>query len=212
MQNILINLLFLNNHKSLEIYINMATKAAKSIKENYEFYNNLLQKRKSIFSRIIDIKEVGNNHNTLEKIETVHHEEIEDPMVLIVDVKLNNHNFFQFKLRYKEYLEQPFFRFDSDGETHRNKLKGVPLDQQQVTPPHFHKFNENGIEIAYKTDKLTDENERKALEDINLCIVHFFHESNLRLEEDDFPQIIIESDSLGLTFANDDPNSNVNFL
>ena len=75
----------------------------------------------------------------------------------------------------------------------------------------FHKFNENGIEIAYKTDKLLDEKESKALEDINLCIIHFFHESNTRLKEADFPEVKILSNSLGLSFKSDDPNENIDY-
>lgn len=80
------------------------------------------------------------------------------------------------------------------------------------TTPHFHKFNENGIEIAYKTDKLLDPKESKALEDINLCIIHFFHESNTRLKDDDFPEIKIQSDTLGFKMTKEDPNQNIDFL
>lgn len=210
--DLLINLLILGNHKPLEFYLTMATKTIQEIKDNYDFYNNLLQQRKSIFSSIIDIKEIGNNNNTLEKIESIKHIGIEDPMFLIVDVKLNNHNFFQFKLRYKEFIEQPFFRYDSDGDAHRNKIQGIPLQQQRITTPHFHKFDKNGIEIAYKTDQLLDERECKALEDINLCIAHFCHEANIRFEEEDFPQVVIGSNTLGLTFEANDPNSNIDFI
>ena len=189
----------------------MTSKRIKEIRENYEFYNKLLAERKSVFSEVIDINSTGNNANTLEKIEPVKHPSITDDMVLIFDVKVNNHNFFQFKLRYKSFVDQPFFRFDSDGDTHRNKVDGTPLGVQSVTTPHFHKFNSEGLEIAYKTDKLLNDNESKALEDINLCIVHFFHESNIRLNKDEFPEIKIMSNTLGFSFVKDDPNQNITF-
>ena len=76
----------------------------------------------------------------------------------------------------------------------------------------FLQGNENGIEIAYKTDKLLDPKESKALEDINLCIIHFFHESNTRLKDDDFPEIKIQSDTLGFKMTKEDPNQNIDFL
>ena len=194
-------------------WFNMGQKKFPQIKENYSFYNNLLSERKSIFTEIIEINKKGNNHNTLESIEEVTHPIVtDDKMVLLVDVKVNNHDFFQFKLRYKSFVPAPFFRFDSDGETHRNKVDGVELKDQVITTPHFHKFNESGIEIAYKTDKLLDPKESKALEDINLCIIHFLHESNTRLKDDAFPEIKIMSDTLGFKMTKEDPNQNITFL
>ncbi|UNY99858.1 hypothetical protein MQE36_05795 [Zhouia spongiae] len=188
-----------------------ATKSLK-VKEDYSLYNRLLEERKSIFTEVIEVNKVGNNANTLSQAEDVEQEVITEQVILIVDVKLNNYNFFQFKLRCKDYIPNPFFRFDSDGETHRNRIEGIPFEEQAVTPPHFHKFNENGIEIAYKTDKLLDEKESKALEEINLCIIHFFHESNTRLKQDDFPEVKISSNSLGLSFTSDDPNENIDYV
>lgn len=190
----------------------MGTTKSLKVKEDYSLYNRLLEERKSVFTEVIEVNKVGNNANTLSQIEDVKQEVLSEEVILIVDVKLNNHNFFQFKLRCKDYIPNPFFRFDSDGETHRNRIEGIPFEEQAITPPHFHKFNENGIEIAYKTDKLLDEKESKALEDINLCIIHFFHESNTRLKEDDFPEVKIMSNSLGLSFKSDDPNENIDYV
>lgn len=190
----------------------MSSKQHKIIQENYSFYNSLLEERKSIFSEVVEINKVSNNANIIEEALPVSHPSLEDEMILIVDVKINNHNFFQFKLRYKPFFPKPFFRFDSDGDTHWNRIDGIPLNQQKVTTPHFHKYNEDGIEIAYKTDKLLDERERLALEDINLCVVHFFHEANIRLKEDDFPVIRIMSNTLGFSQIKVDPNKNINFI
>lgn len=211
MKLIVFNLVSLNFSFQVDDLFKMASKKSKAIRENYDFYNKLLAERKSVFSEVIDINSTGNNANTLTKIEPVKHPSIADDMALIVDVKVNNHNFFQFKLRYKSFVDQPFFRFDSDGGTHRNKVDGVPLDKQSITTPHFHKFNTEGLEIAYKTDKLLNDNESKALEDINFCIVHFFHESNIRLNIDEFPEVKIMSNTLGFSFVKDDPNQNITF-
>jgi hypothetical protein len=213
MNKIDINLVYLPNFGQVNKWFSMSQKKFPQIKENYSFYNNLLSERKSIFTEVIEINKTGNNKNTLESIEEVTHSVASnEKMVLLVDVKVNNHDFFQFKLRYKSFVPAPFFRFDSDGETHRNKVDGLRLEDSQITTPHFHKFNENGIEIAYKTDKLLDPKESKALEDINLCIIHFFHESNTRLKDDDFPEIKIMTDTLGFKMTKEDPNQNIDFL
>jgi len=213
MNKMVINLVYLPKVDfAIKQYI-MSQKKFPEIKDNYTFYNNLLAERKSIFTEVIEINKKANNHNFLESIETVIHPDInDDNMILLVEVKINDHDYFHFKLKYKTFVPAPFFRFDSDGDTHRNKVDGILLKDQVITTPHFHKYNENGIEIAYKTGKLLDPNESKALEDINLCIIHFFHESNTRLNNDDFPEIKIMSDTLGFKMTKEDPNQNINFL
>jgi hypothetical protein len=190
----------------------MSKEIIPEIKQNYNFYESLLRERKSIFQSVISISRVGNNRNILESNCDINHTLLTNDIVLRVNVKVNNHNFFQFKLRCSDLCAAPFFRYDSDGEAHRNYDENIPLAEQQVSTPHFHFYNENGVNIAYKTQQLIDENQRKALEDINLCIKHFCHESNIRLNADDFPDVEILPDLLPLRVSNDDPTSNVNFL
>jgi hypothetical protein len=182
------------------------------IKDNYTFYNTLLKERKSIFTQVISISKLGNNANIMETSSDVVHSNSNTEINLIIDVKTNNHNFFQFKLRCTDLSQIPFFRYDSDGDTHRNYDDDIPLSQQQITTPHFHYFNDKGINIAYKTPQLLNEVEMNALQDINLCIKHFCHESNLRFNEEDFPDIQILPDALNLKTTKDDPSSTVNFI
>lgn len=182
------------------------------ISSNYGFYNNLLKDRKSVFSKLISISKPGNNENILENKVSISHSILQNEIVLIVDVKMRNHNFFQFKLKCDDLSKVPFFRFDSDGDTHRNYDEDIPLSQQQVSTPHFHYYNEKGVNIAYKTTQLLDDAERIALEDINLCIKHFCHEANLRVDPDDFPEVEVVHGGLKLKTTQEDPNSNVTFL
>lgn len=190
----------------------MGKEVAPEIRENYSYYNTLLKERKSIFHEVIEISEVGNNANFLEAAKEVKHVSVTKDIVFIVTVKSNNHKHFQFKLRCKDLSKRPFFRYDSDGGTHRNYDESIPFAEQQVTTPHFNCYNENGLNIAYKTDQLNNEEERKALEDINLCIAHYCNEANIRLNEDDFPSISILPGTLQLEVVQDDPNSNVKFI
>lgn len=190
----------------------MGKEVIKSIRDDYSFYTKLLKERKSMFEGVIEITEVGNNANTLERTTDVEHTSLVNDILLIVNVKVSNHKFFQFKLRCKDLCGQPFFRYDSDGDTHRNHDDSIPLSEQQITTPHFHYYNEKGINIAYKTQHLLNEAEKKALEDINLCIKHFCHEANVRLNAEEFPEISILPHLLPFSLTKDDPTTNVNFL
>jgi len=196
-----------------KLYFSMGREIVKKFKEDYATYKILLNDRKSIFESVIDINEVGNNANTLEKIEDIEHITLKKNIDLIVNIKVNNNKFFQFKLRCKDFCEIPFFRFDSDGDTHRNYLENTTkLDAQKVETPHFHLYNEDGLNIAYRTPQLENIEQRKALEDINLCVYHFFREANIVLPNDALPKIKIKGGSLDLDFSNDDPNANMIFL
>lgn len=191
----------------------MGKEIVTKFKEDYSTYKLLLEDTKSIFDNVIEINATGNNANTLEKIESIEHKSLNKDIDLIVNVKVNNNKFFQFKLRCKEYCNIPFFRFDSDGDTHRNYFENTTkLDAQQVKTPHFHIYNQDGLNIAYKTPQLENEKDRKALEDINLCIYHFFREANIILPNNHLPIVQIKGGSLDLDFSNDDPNANMTFL
>jgi hypothetical protein len=190
----------------------MANRKVKEIAEDYINYLKLVKDRKTIYVDTIEVNSKANNNNFVEKIERLYHTTVNKEVTFTVNVKIKDHTFFQFKLRCKEFCPQHFFRFDSDGEAHRNRIDGIPLHEQLVLTPHFHKYDSSGIEIAYQTNLLKDERERSALKDINLCIKHFFHESNTRYNEDDFSEIKIMSDTLGFSLECIDPNENIHFI
>ena len=56
-----------------KLYFSMGKEIVKKFKEDYSTYKILLNDRKSIFESVIDINKVGNNANTLEKIEVIEH-------------------------------------------------------------------------------------------------------------------------------------------
>lgn len=85
-------------------------------------------------------------------------------------------------LRAKRFCPQPLIRFDADGLAHTNPFPDVPLPERQVRPPHFHKFNDAGVEFAYKTHFL-NENEAAVQQDINMGLAHFAEEANVVIDE-----------------------------
>lgn len=46
------------------------------------------------------------------------------------------------------------FRLDEGDGAHYNRHLRIPVDKQQVTTPHFHMYDENGILYAYKSERL----------------------------------------------------------
>lgn len=189
----------------------MSKKIVKEIRDNYDLYKKLLHERKSIFTDVIDIIELSNNSNSLEKKSEIIHSSLSDNIEFIVNVKINNYRFFQFKLKCKDLSGVPFFRYDSDGDTHRNYDGVTPLSESSITTPHFHHFNEKGVCLAYKTDKMLNDSEIKALEDINLCIAYFCQESNIIPNKKDYPTIKINSTEFPFDFSEPDPLLNIKF-
>ena len=99
---------------------------------------------------------------------------------LNVDLNVDKTKSFKFRLMCDSFMPQPSYRFDSDGQTHRNpSAEGVTLKQRQVPPPHFHRFNEKGINIAYRTDVLIG-NEEESLRDYNKALKLFCQEENIQ--------------------------------
>lgn len=63
-------------------------------------------------------------------------------------------NSFSFQIRSDRFAKAVVLRFDEGDATHRNTAPGIPLDQQSISTPHFHKYNDAGYFIAYKNDEL----------------------------------------------------------
>jgi hypothetical protein len=184
------------------------------IRDNYSLYTDLLNNRKSTDESNIDISTVkSSNRNFLINDDVLlNHITLSQKIIFISEVKIRNYKDFKFKIRCVSLCDPPLFRYDSDGPAHQNHDENIPLKEQSITTPHFHNFNERGIEIAYKTNQLLNDASRAALEDINLCVVHFCHEGNIRVGENDFPSVSILSKTLGLPLLENDPNSGVNFI
>lgn len=184
------------------------------IKDNYQFYLKLRKERKFLEKGDIAVANTSNNVHYLIEQCNAEHELLPNKIFFIVKVHAKDKRKFEFKLMCKDLYKEPYFRFESYGITHRNNIESIYLPDQQIIPPHFHQFDENGYNIAYKTKELEDEGTAKALEDISLCIAHYCHEGNIRIKLDDFPTIEVEDGKdlfAGVYQGEDDPNHNINF-
>lgn len=135
------------------------------------------------------------------------------PVRLIIEARQNIKTCFRFKLHCQEYTKEPYFRFDSDGATHRNSDKNLPLPKQIVKTPHFNTFDNNGVELAYRTNELENPTtEAILLNDISLCFAHYCHESNIRFPQEELSEVIpFPMYILPLDTSNEDPLANIDF-
>jgi hypothetical protein len=184
------------------------------IKDNYPIYVDLVTLKKFLLQDNISLEKAKKNNANFLCVDDilVRHSTLSNEITFIAEVRISNYKYFLFKLRCKSFCEIPFFRYDSDGGTHRNYDESFPLGYQSIKTPHFNKFDKNGLSIAYRTDILEDEEKSKALQDIEICISYFCQESNLRVPEDEFPTIRVLPTNLQLTIIKDDPNSGVEFI
>lgn len=188
-------------------------KKNEEISSNYSTYEILVQQRKHTKEKILTLNSTKPNRKDIRYLESIaEHTTLKRDITLIIESKIQNNKDFKFKLRCTQLSGEPFFRFDSAGAAHRNADPTIKLEEQMVTTPHFNCFDSNGRNIAYKSEKLKNSSEAKALEDINLCFVHFCFESNTRFPADDYSEIITTpAGQLNLGADNEDILSNINF-
>ncbi|MDT0644970.1 hypothetical protein RM553_19210 [Zunongwangia sp. F363] len=182
------------------------------VKQNYEYLEELSFSEKNIQEDTIFLKEKNNRKDWLKNSVKVEHSTAKDEMSLIIEKKLFPYKY-GIKLHCPNFTEKPFFRFDSDGPTHRNKIENS-LAEQPITTPHFNTYDEKGQEFAYKSDILRNDKEAKAIaENIEFGISHFFQETNIKLNgKDEFPGLTTENPELFEIESQTDPLNGIEFL
>lgn len=74
----------------------------------------------------------------------------------ILECEMREHDEYNytFKILSDGIQSRLLFRLDEGSKAHRNWHLPVPIEQQQVTTPHFHRFGDDGIMCAYKNEDL----------------------------------------------------------
>ena len=131
-------------------------KINKEIKDQFDFFTELVKLEKIVLSKSIQLVPKKNNARWLTGQSVIQHKTISEDILLIVE-RSKRDSKYGIKLRCPSLTNEPFFRFDSDGPAHRNDFPNIPLDEQSVTTPHFNSYEEDGKPIAYKNDILKKE-------------------------------------------------------
>lgn len=163
------------------------------IKNEFDFFLELLVEEKKVQSQTIVLEPKSSNRHWLSGRSDVVHSTIENPLSLLVE-KSNREGKYGIKMRCKSLSEEPFIRFDSDGPAHRNTDPTIPLEEQIISTPHFNTFDNQGRSIAFKSESLKKEEERNAIvNDINFGVTHFCIETNSSLENGNYPEVLDKS-------------------
>lgn len=114
---------------------------------------------------------------------------------------------YSFKILSDAVTSRMLFRMDEGDGTHWNRHLPVPVDQQQVPTPHFHKVSDDGIMYAYSTDDLK---QRAVPLNIHDGFTAFCKESHIN--QDDIQITIHEEGTLPLEYAPEvDPLLDIQF-
>lgn len=184
------------------------------VRNDFEYFTKLRDDNKIIINS--DIKfELKENNNRWEKWKSeIKHQICEEDIEFIIEVQKGTSKY-GVKLHCKKFTKQPYFRFDSEGPSHRNYNTDIPLEDQSVSTPHFNSFDINGYSIAYKNEVLKNYNESKAIQnDLNFGVALFCDETNTKLENKSYPQFKGQELLLDLNDVKSLPNfftDNINF-
>lgn len=181
------------------------------IKENYTSYEAYLASRKVVTSPFV-VSETKSNH-----ISSIYAETPLTSTHLFGEVNLscevNNSSICDFSLKILSTIipSKVLYRYDSDGPEHKNKVDYIPLPQQSVPTPHYHRFDEQGYLLAYQTEEMRDSSQISNWKDIEKAFDKFCLSGNIHTTiPDDKPKIIINTGSLPLDYG-DDPTNGLNF-
>ena len=154
-------------------------KFKEKIKKEFEYYCSIKESEKRLTARTIRVFNRGNHRGCESGCVDLEAEKFN--LTLEVERNCNSAKDFKFKIFNHTFMDEPCYRFDSDGDGHLNK-GDVYLPEKFVETPHFHKYDKNGDLIAYKTDDwITDKD--KLLSDQCAALASFANEENIVYDE-----------------------------
>ena len=133
------------------------------------------------------------------------------PMELIVECSIQNSWQFGFKIMSPHFFEKPIFRFESSGTTHRNKNKNLPINEQQILTPHFHRYDDKYNCDAYRPQELDGLESGNC--DLGPMFKLFCTEANIAHKNNEMPVVnSTPKGELNLSVCEKDPLENIIFV
>ncbi len=186
-----------------------AVNVAPKIRQEFATYSEFLSGQKTIGERAIALAELP-TRSVRRGDASVTCAVVDGQKRFEVEVSVSNPRNYKLKVFAEWFHEGPCFRFDSQGNAHCNPEDGRGLAARQVLTPHFHRFNDDGVEIAYKSSVLAQERQAAAIvNDSALGVAHFCQEGKLACAGSDYPQLVFDQPELGV--VSEDPLDGVRF-
>ena len=179
-----------------------------TVRENYPRYQSIGNRVKTLAPGNIMLHEKQNHARCQVGDAVLTFDGNDERGRLCVFLNVEKTQCFEFKIFCDDFMPEPCYRFESDGSSHTNPASAnLTLRDRRVHTPHFHKYDQDGRVIAYKTDVLAS-NEKALVEDYQKAIRHFFDEERVQAESG--TQILPETLPLGVNDL-EDPLEGVEF-
>jgi hypothetical protein len=160
------------------------------IKENFDTYKQLLSEKKVLNVKQISFDKQKSHKNWIENNSQLNGNHETKFLLNTQQSKLDRKDY-KFRLVATDFCEQALARFDADGATHHNKDNQIPLSKRKIEAPHFHCFDKNGKEIAYKTTFLEiKDNCTELQKNISIGLNHFCNEFNIQPNQEKQTEIV----------------------
>lgn len=187
----------------------------KEILTEYENYSRFLDTDKMVCEFVRVSKPKGNHGTSLYSVYPLLYSDVSfGNATMTCEVRNGDSKDCSFQILTDAIKTRVAMRYDTGGGTHRNDVPHIPLEEQSVTTPHFHKYDSNGYFLAYKTELLNDPKKSEYLFDIDFAFPYFCQEGKIFVNErHDLPEISVGEDGV-LPFKEDDefdPLEGINF-
>ena len=171
-------------------------------------YNLFMSSEKKTEMPIIVSKEKPNHKTSLYKEQLIECDISFGETKMDCEIREKNPSNFSFQLVSNKLSNRVIARLDEGNGVHRNNLPHIPLAEQQVTTPHFHKYDDSGFFIAYKPASLDAyENRLNIKEGLHV----FCEEEKIESLNDNTVEILIKEDGV-FPFEHDkDPLNGIMF-
>ena len=154
----------------------MKIKQDKELLEIIDSYNQYMKTDKYDLTSITVSKPIENHKESLYTKEELHAVHPLGNTYITCEVRNGDQRDCTLQILSDIISKKVMFRYDTGGGTHKNDAPHIPLRMQSVTTPHFHRYDDNGYFLAYKSDKLNDAKESYAFFDIDFGFPYFFQE------------------------------------
>ncbi|WP_133299918.1 hypothetical protein [Larkinella punicea] len=105
--------------------------------------------------------------------------------------KISEYSDYGFQI-FSESFQRPIFRFDADGVVHENRNETLPILQRRVFTPHFHQYDEEGVEFAFRTLEI-DENVARIQSDLDFGFACFCREAKILMDSGGRPALSFQA-------------------
>lgn len=174
-----------------------------------EDYNLFMSANKQTQMPIIVRKEKPNHKSSL-YIEQELTSDIDFGKTLFdCEIRDKNPQNYSFQISTDKIEKKSLARLDEGNGVHRNNIPYIPLAEQEITTPHFHRYDSEGRFVAYKTDSLKSYKE-KPLE-IEEGFRIFCDEEKITSIDGSLTRIEIKEDGALPLDYDDDPLAGIKF-